>query len=193
MSSRSDSESGKREAILDAALKLFSERGFHGTAVPLVAAQAHVGAGTVYRYFSSKEALVNALYQHWKNQLSLTLFAELPETLSARARFSEVWQRLWRFAKTHPEAATFLELHHHQGYLDEASVALEHSVHSTLVQLVEGLQSERVLKPCPAELLIAVAWGAFVGVVRGGTENRYALDETAMAQAEACVWEAIRS
>ena len=36
---------GKREAILNAALRLFTERGFHGTAMPLVAELAEVGAG----------------------------------------------------------------------------------------------------------------------------------------------------
>ena len=44
----------KREAILEAALELFAERGFHGTAVPLIAAKAHVGAGTIYRHFKDK-------------------------------------------------------------------------------------------------------------------------------------------
>src|SRR5690606_27876447 len=52
----------KREAILHAALELFVERGFWGTAVPEIAEKAGVGAGTIYRYFESKEALVNALY-----------------------------------------------------------------------------------------------------------------------------------
>jgi TetR/AcrR family transcriptional regulator, repressor of fatR-cypB operon len=52
---------GKREAILNAALQLFTEFGFHGTAMPQVAERAGVGAGTIYRYFTSKEALVNTL------------------------------------------------------------------------------------------------------------------------------------
>jgi len=53
----------KREAIMGAALDLFVERGFHGTAVPEIAQAAGVGAGTIYRYFEHKEALVNALYR----------------------------------------------------------------------------------------------------------------------------------
>ena len=59
----------KREAILDAALELFAERTFDGTAVPLIAERAGVAAGTIYRYFDSKEALVNALYRRWKGEL----------------------------------------------------------------------------------------------------------------------------
>ena len=53
----------KREAIMTAALELFVERGFFGTAVPEIADRAGVGAGTIYRYFESKEALVNEIYR----------------------------------------------------------------------------------------------------------------------------------
>src|SRR5262245_60044865 len=111
----------KREAILDAALELFSERGFYGTAVPAVAEHAKVGAGTVYRYFESKEALVNALYQREKQKLMALLTADFPMDAPPRQQFRELWKRLWKFATETPKSAIFLELHHHAAYLDEKS------------------------------------------------------------------------
>src|SRR5262245_20911865 len=48
-------ELDKEEAILNAALELFVERGFHGTTVPSVAERAGVAPGTIYHYFASKE------------------------------------------------------------------------------------------------------------------------------------------
>ena len=68
----------KEEAILAAALELFAERGFYGTAVPAVAQRAGVGAGTIYRYFDNKEALVNVLYRRWKQAYSLALMTDFP-------------------------------------------------------------------------------------------------------------------
>src|SRR5262245_59396951 len=112
-------ESTKRDTILAAALELFAERGFHGTAVPLVAERAHVGAGTRYRYFESKEALVNAVYQHWKSQLAEALVLDFPLDASFRQKFHELFARLVRFASEHPTAVAFLERHHHGPYLDE--------------------------------------------------------------------------
>src|SRR6185503_5568621 len=47
----------KRRRMLDAALTAFAERGYHGVAVPEVAAAAGVSTGTIYVYFESKEAL----------------------------------------------------------------------------------------------------------------------------------------
>ncbi|MEB3734640.1 TetR/AcrR family transcriptional regulator [Halopseudomonas pachastrellae] len=53
----------KRQAILSAALKVFAEGGVNGVPMPALAEQAQVGTGTIYRYFSSKEALVNELFR----------------------------------------------------------------------------------------------------------------------------------
>ncbi|MBA3503395.1 MAG: helix-turn-helix transcriptional regulator, partial [Deltaproteobacteria bacterium] len=58
-------EKDRRENILDAALQCFVERGFYGTTIPEIATQASIASGTIYHYFDSKEALVNALFRHW--------------------------------------------------------------------------------------------------------------------------------
>ena len=41
-------ESGKRELILEGALRVFSQKGFHNATVEEVAEAAGVGKGTVY-------------------------------------------------------------------------------------------------------------------------------------------------
>ncbi|MGH6814158.1 MAG: TetR/AcrR family transcriptional regulator [Hyphomicrobiaceae bacterium] len=51
----------RREAILKAALAVFSERGFAAARLDDVAAKANVAKGTVYLYFPHKEALFEAL------------------------------------------------------------------------------------------------------------------------------------
>src|SRR5687767_8065695 len=88
----------KREAIMAAALELFEERGFHGTAVPLVAERAGVGAGTLYRYFENKEALVNALYQKWKGLLGTMLLTDFPIGAGGRQQFHWFWAKMQEFA-----------------------------------------------------------------------------------------------
>ena len=48
----------------------FAERGYDGTTIPMIAEKAKVGAGTIYRYFENKEALVNSLFS--KSMLELS-------------------------------------------------------------------------------------------------------------------------
>lgn len=45
---------GKRELILEAAINVFSTKGYHNTRMEEIATQAGVGKGTIYEYFSSK-------------------------------------------------------------------------------------------------------------------------------------------
>ena len=47
----------KRERIIDAAIKLFTQLGYHQTKLDEVARQAEIAKGTLYLYFKSKEDL----------------------------------------------------------------------------------------------------------------------------------------
>ena len=52
-----------RTAMIAAAHRLFSERGFDGASVDAIAVEAGVSKPTVYRHFESKELLFNAALQ----------------------------------------------------------------------------------------------------------------------------------
>jgi AcrR family transcriptional regulator len=66
----------KREAIVAAAAELFAARPFHEVRLDDVAAAAHIGKGTLYIYFKSKEDLYASLVRHG--------FTQLVEKLRAR-------------------------------------------------------------------------------------------------------------
>jgi len=53
--------SEKRSLILQAALKLFAEYGYHNCPVAKIAKEAGVSKGLIYNYFSGKQDLLNAL------------------------------------------------------------------------------------------------------------------------------------
>lgn len=52
-----------RDAIVEAAARLFSRDGLAGTTTAAVAKLAGVSPGSMYQYFPSKEALVDAIYE----------------------------------------------------------------------------------------------------------------------------------
>src|SRR6202521_3088084 len=136
----------KREAILAAALALFAERTFDGTAVPLIAERAGVAAGTIYRYFDGKEALVNALYRRWKGELSSTLAEAMAAGGTHEERFRLMWGGMWRFASEEPRALAFLETQHHESYLDEESRALAASIEAAAVSYVRAAQDAGAMR-----------------------------------------------
>lgn len=185
--------SDKRERILDAALVLFAERGFHGTPVPLVAERAQVGAGTIYRYFASKEALVNALYRRWKLAFIDSITLDFPLDKSTRAQWSHVFRGAIAFAQKNPQAFDFLELHHHAAYLDEESREVESRV-LTMAQSILG--ASRLLKATrdvdPA-LLISIVWGGLIQLIRSSRAGWLELTPEVLDRFETLTWEALRA
>src|SRR5919199_4627515 len=58
---RAEDRETREQAILDAALDVFAEKGFAASRLDDVAARAGVAKGTIYLYFASKEALFEGL------------------------------------------------------------------------------------------------------------------------------------
>lgn len=91
---------GNRQAVLEAAKRLFAERGYH---VPLssIAKEAGVGQGVLYRHFPTRLSLAFAVFEE--------NFAEL-EQIGAQGdaeAFGRLWQRLVELTL---ESAAFVEM-----------------------------------------------------------------------------------
>jgi TetR/AcrR family transcriptional regulator, repressor of fatR-cypB operon len=185
------SASSKHDAILAAALSLFVERGFHGTAVPAVAKRAGVAAGTIYHYFAGKEALVNALFRHHKQAIAQYVYVHFPAAAEPREQFGAMWQHMVSFALDNPEAFAFLELHHHASYLDAESRAVDHQLKEFAKGFVQMAQAKGMLKPMDSTLLMELVFGAFVGMMRAHWEGRLELDQAKLTDAESACWQAI--
>ena len=110
-------EARKGDQIIQAALRVFAEHGLHGTPVPPIAAEAGVGVGTLYRYFDSKEALINAVFRDSKRRLKERLLSDLDLLHPSRSLFNTLWARLTAFAREEPDAFHFLEMQDHHSYL----------------------------------------------------------------------------
>src|SRR5438105_4524307 len=106
----------KRATILQAALELIAERGFHGAPMSLVAQHAGVSAGIIYHYFASKEELIHALYRQIEADFSRALLVGSPQSLPLAEAFTRIWLNAYRFYRAHPHQARFLEQYKHSPF-----------------------------------------------------------------------------
>ncbi len=58
----------QRAEIFEAALRLFSEKGFHNVSMSQIASEAEFGMGTLYKFFENKENLYKALLMEMAEQ-----------------------------------------------------------------------------------------------------------------------------
>jgi AcrR family transcriptional regulator len=90
-----------REAIEQAARKLFAERGFHGTTLADITSAAGKSPAVFYRYFSDKEDLLAALAESFLNDVLKPsgLSLHLPDSPDDDAFFASVVNGYWNMFK----------------------------------------------------------------------------------------------
>ena len=94
----------KRNAILEAATRLFAERGLSAAPTSEISKQAGVAEGTLFTYFRTKDDLINALYREIKLELADAMMSDFPRRKSIRTRLRHVWDRYvnWGIANPNP-------------------------------------------------------------------------------------------
>jgi len=85
-----------RHAILDAAYKLFSKRGYSDTNIANIARTAGVAPANVYVYFPSKLEILFSIYEPWLTKQFDALEKSLQRTTDPRQRLRKILSTLWR-------------------------------------------------------------------------------------------------
>lgn len=156
----------KLRAILQTALRLFNTQGYDATPVPLIAKEAEVGTGTIYRYFESKEELVNSLFQHCKNQLNEALLRDFEKHRTFEDQFRHYCARTLQFALDFPAEFAFLELHNHEPYLNAPSRKVDDAIYGQVILFLEAGKRAGLLRDLPAALMLALVLGSITGAFK---------------------------
>jgi AcrR family transcriptional regulator len=102
------------QAIIDAALELFAERGVEGVCVEAVAAKAGVGKATIYRRWPSKEELLIAALGSLKSPMpdpqGATVREDLVEMVDVMVRDAADPRYARQFAMLHGEGENYPKL-----------------------------------------------------------------------------------
>ncbi|XWN53644.1 TetR/AcrR family transcriptional regulator [Anoxybacillus flavithermus] len=78
----------RKEQIIEVAMKLFAEKGYHATTMQEIAEHSQLAKGSLYNYFKSKEEIVLSIFQYHYDQL-FQQFARIASdrSLTAREKF----------------------------------------------------------------------------------------------------------
>jgi AcrR family transcriptional regulator len=186
----------KREAILQATLELMVEHGFHDAPCSLIAERAGVAAGTIYRYFESKDVLINALYRVIEERMQGFIMQGYTADASFRERFLHLGTTLLRYFVEHPLDFRYIEQFHNSPYgvavrRDKLLGNREGGCNAFRELFEQGL-AHQVLKDFPLVLLFDLAFGPIVTVARDHILGFVSLDAPmAEKTIEAC-WDAVR-
>ena len=91
----------KREAILEAAVKVIAALGLEASTAK-IASEAGVAEGTLFTYFENKDVLLNELYFAIKRGVYARINDEYPERASLERRARYVWEAYLGWAMEAP-------------------------------------------------------------------------------------------
>lgn len=91
-----ESQVARRQRVVRAALELAAEGGYDAVQMRDVATHASVALGTIYRYFSSKDALLASAMVEWMADLEATVVAHPPQGDDTAARVMDIMSRALR-------------------------------------------------------------------------------------------------
>lgn len=162
----------KKELIINAALKLFVENGFHGTATAKIAQEAGVANGTLFQYFKTKDELVLVLYSLIKEELAAYVSkntadnAGIKETIKTQVLSTLYW------ALDNQTKFRFVQQFHTSPYIGkiEQDIITKH-VEPQIVLIQNGIK-QGVLKAMPADLIYTLLSNQVFGLYQFITSRK---------------------
>jgi AcrR family transcriptional regulator len=188
--------SEKRQEILNAALQVIAEHGFHEAPIALIAEQAGVGAGTIYRYFATKDLLIAELFQELHTQISTVLAQGYQDDKPLRERFLHLGTALLRYFIANPREFRFLEQYLNSPYGIEyrRERLLVHGEDTDLYRrLLEEGVAQQIIKDLPLVVLLALVIGPLLAVARDHITGFIKLDDNLLRQIVQSCWDGLKT
>jgi AcrR family transcriptional regulator len=154
----------KKEKIIEAALKLFVDNGFHGTATSKIAQEAGVANGTLFNYFKTKDELVIALYVSVKEDMAdflakNTVNSEnLKEVMKSQFLASLFW------ALDNQLKFKFIQQFHTSPYTDKVEKEIIQSQVLPHLSLIQKGIDKGLIKKLPVDFVYAIISSQTFGV-----------------------------
>jgi TetR/AcrR family transcriptional regulator len=151
-------EPDARSAILDAALALFADKGFHGTTMREIAVKAGISQGLLHHHFGSKDGLWKAVGDRTSEQF-LAYVAEItdpgrpPGIPQAITTYIGYWKR-------HPAAFRINLWRLLEGQTKERQARSKMLTERSAPLMLRAQQAGEVRSDVPAGLLLCIAGAA---------------------------------
>lgn len=182
----------KREAILQATLKLVSENGFHGTAMSKVAKEAGVSAGIIYHYFENKDALMVELYLELKKRSSEAQLTAIDPSQPLRTQIRQMWGVMIRWFIEHPQQTAYVHQFCGSPYFSSEVEERGKAVYKPVMEIHEKAKKEMIIKDMPMPVYAALAVDVPSALVSRQAAGQLELTDDIVEMVVESLWQAIR-
>jgi TetR/AcrR family fatty acid metabolism transcriptional regulator len=185
LTDHSIAQEDKRKLILDAAIRVFAEHGYHGSRVGDIAEDAGVAHGLLYHYFASKEDVLRTIFVENWGQLIARFRAVEEADEPPREKLEGIAKILLRTWRNDPALVTVMvrevaRSHELESQVDDVREAF------AIIQRVieEGQAAGAFRRDVDARLASWVVYGALEELLTGWVLGQLPDSEEDVARAE---------
>jgi AcrR family transcriptional regulator len=155
-------ENKTKKQILQAALRLFANRGYEGTKTKDLAAAAKVSEGTIFRYFADKKAILMELATQGWIEILTDLLTELSQMGSYKAVTQVMGRRMLRLRENSDLLRVcFIEAQHHPDLRDRIQEEVIAKMTDVAEAFFQTAMEKGVYRPMNPKIVAQVFLGMF--------------------------------
>ena len=175
----------KRKRILDAAVRVFAEHGYHGARVGDIAKDAGVAHGLLYHYFASKDEVLRTIFvENWGELIARFRAVEAADEPAA-AKLEGIAKILLRTWRNDPALVTVMVREVARSQLLQEQVEDVREAFTILQRVIEEGQSTGAFRrDLDARLASWVVYGGLEEVLTGWVLGQLPDGEDAVMRAE---------
>ncbi|PKL60502.1 MAG: TetR family transcriptional regulator [Methanomicrobiales archaeon HGW-Methanomicrobiales-4] len=183
------SSSGKKEAILEVALRLFTTQGFHATPTSLISKEAGISTGTLFHYFPDKNTLFDQLYLKIKKELAIQIRSYDDPALDAKTRIERFFHGYITWGVANPEKAKFLEQFYHSPQVSDIIKRKAFAEYAWMIEVMNEAIRTGTLRDLPIDFYFVMTSQILSGVLTLISSKSTGLsDEELTASALDMIW-----
>ena len=152
----------KLPAIIDAALEVFAEKGFHNATIAEIARKAHVSEATVYEYCGSKEDLLFSIPEEITRSSVERVESILPFIKGAENRLRAVVYGYYQVYRDNPQYSSLvlLDLKHNRKFMQTEGYHMVRKAAGILLGVIkEGIESGEFKSDIDPQLVRSMVLG----------------------------------
>lgn len=174
----------KYHRILEAAVKVFAEKGFHQATISQIAREAGVADGTIYLYFKNKDDILVQFFQYKTKQVFSDFREEVKNADTAVDKLRNLVHRhLTEFQRDRDMAIVYQAFAHHRNDLVEGNIREMSKMYLEMVsEILElGQQDGSMRKDIYVGLVKRFILGAVEAAISNWLHSRKKYDLASMA------------
>ncbi|NRD75760.1 TetR/AcrR family transcriptional regulator [Shewanella sp. VB17] len=181
----------KRERIFSATEKIIAAEGLQGLSMQKIATEAEISAGTIYRYFTDKEALIFELRKNVLCKVSRYILADC-QNGDLKQKFQRIWFNMVDFASQRtPTTLSYEQYIHLPGIDSDPHQTFEKTIFGGLHQFFETGKAQDKFHRLSNKILFSISMEPAMALARSIRRGQIKYDENELEIACEICWKTL--